>query len=337
MRAVPPLVSILLPARNAAATLPACLASVRRQRLGDWECVVVDDGSRDHTAAVVAAAARADGRFRPLATPGLGIVGALGVGLAACTGRYVARMDADDVMHRARLAEQTAALEADPTLAGVGAHVRFVPRATMRDGLRRYEAWLNAVRTPEDVAREAWVECPLAHPTLCLRREVLDAAGYRDVPWPEDYDLLLRLLATGRRLGIVPRRLLVWRDGPGRLTRTDPRYAQERIVACKAAHLAAGFLRGQASYRLWGYGSTGRILARALAAHGKHPSHVIEVHPGRIGNRIRGVPAVPPEALPDLPRGRLVASVAGAEPRALIRTHLAALGWREGRDFVCAA
>jgi glycosyltransferase involved in cell wall biosynthesis len=334
---VSPIVSILLPARNAAATLPACLTSIRRQTLAEWDCVIVDDGSGDETAALAAAAARADDRVRVRTTPGLGIVGALRAGLAACTGAYVARMDADDLMRRTRLAEQTAALDADQTLAGVGSGVRVFPRATMRDGFRLYEAWLNSVRTPADVVRDAFVESPLAHPTLCLRRGVLDAVGYRDVPWPEDYDLVLRLLAAGHRLGTVPRRLLAWRDGPDRLTRTHPRYAQERIVACKAAHLAAGFLAEGASYLLWGYGGTGRSLARALATHGKHPSRVIEVHPGRIGNRIRGVPAIGVDALADLPPGRLVASVAGADPRRRIRAHLATLGWREGRDFVCAA
>lgn len=330
-------VSILLPARDAAATLPACLASVRRQTLTDWECVIVDDGSRDATAAIATAAARADARFVVHRTAGRGIVAALEAGLARCTGAYVARMDADDLMRRTRLADQVAALDAEPALAGVGAHVRIFPRRTMRDGLRLYESWLNAVRSADDVARDAFVESPLAHPTLCLRRRVLEATGYRDVAWPEDYDLLLRLLAAGRRLGTVPRRLVAWRDGPARLTRTDPRYARARIVACKAAHLASGFLADGSDYLLWGYGGTGRQLARALAAHDKHPSRVIEVHPGRLGNRIRGVPTVGPDALGDVTRGRLVASVAGLGPRQEIRRHLADLGWREGTDFVCAA
>ena len=53
-----------------------------------------------------------------------------------------------------------------------------------------------------------------------VRRTVLAAVGYRDRGWPEDYDLVLRLLAAGPEIGVVPRRLLAWRDGPGRLTRT---------------------------------------------------------------------------------------------------------------------
>jgi hypothetical protein len=187
------------------------------------------------------------------------------------------------------------------------------------------------------VRADAFVECPIGHPTLMIRRDVLAALGYRDVGWPEDYDLVMRLLAAGHEIGVVPRRLVAWRDGPGRLTRTSPVYAQDRIVALKAAFLADGFLAGEDRYLLWGHGGTGRALRRALAARGKHPSHVIEVHPGRLGNRIAGAPVVAPDALRELPRGRLVASVAGAGPRAIIRDFLAAIGWVDGRDFVVAA
>jgi glycosyltransferase involved in cell wall biosynthesis len=334
---VEPIVSVLLPARDAAPTLPACLRSIRRQTLEAWECIVVDDDSRDETGAIARATAATDPRVRVVAGPGRGIVAALQTGLAACRGRYVARMDADDLMRRARLARQVAMLAADDALAAVGTHVRFFPRTGMRDGLRTYEAWLNGLATPDAVARDAWIECPLAHPTLCLRRAVLADVGYREVAWPEDYDLVLRLFAAGHRLGVVPARLVAWRDGAARLSRTDPRYGIDRFVACKAAHLATTFLAGADGYILWGYGDTGRALGQALASLGKRPTRVVELHPGRVGNRILGAPTIRPEALEDVARGRLVASVAGPGPREEIRAFLAALGWREGRDFVCAA
>ena len=334
---MPPAVSILLPARDAAATLPACLRSVRRQTFGDWECVLVDDGSRDETRAVADGAAAADARVRVVPTPRQGLVPALTAGLAACRGRFVARMDADDLMHRERLARQVAHLEAEPRLAGAGTHVRFFPRRGLRDGLRAYEAWLNGIDGSARVAADAFVECPLAHPSLMLRRAVLLRHGYRDAGWPEDYDLLLRLLASGERLGVVPRRLHAWRDAPTRLTRSHPAYTLERITDCKAAFLAAGLLARDDRYLLWGYGGTGRALAAALARRGKYPSHVIELHPGRLGNRIRGAAVVPPDALDALRGMPLVASVAGPKPRSEIRSWLDARGWRETIDYVCAA
>ena len=336
MQAVPA-VSVLLPAHDAAATLPAALRSLARQTEPRWECIVVDDGSGDETRAVAEDAARADPRIRVVAIPHGGIVAALQAGAVHCRAPLVARMDADDVMHRERLAAECRALQADPSLAAVGCHVRFFPRRGMTDGLRDYERWLRGITDAARVRAEAFVECPVAHPTLMIRREVLAAVPYRDAGWPEDYDLVLRLLARGHEIGVVPRRLLCWRDSPRRLTRRHPAYTQDRIVACKAAFLADGFLAGGDCYVLWGHGGTGRALRRALASHGKRPSHVVEVHPGRVGNVIGGAPVVAPERLVDLPRGRLVASVAGAEPRRQIREFLERLGRTELRDFVVAA
>jgi glycosyltransferase involved in cell wall biosynthesis len=329
-----------MPVRNAEHTLPACLESIRRQHGPSWECVVVDDGSSDGSAGCLKHAAALDPRFRVLSLPPSGIVAALAHGLSACRGAYVARMDADDLMRSRRLERQTSALDAQPSLSGVGCHVRLFPRRREAPGRRDYERWLNSLVTAHDVARDAFVECPIAHPTLMLRRAVLERYGYRDQGWPEDYDLVLRLLADGHHLGVVPERLLGWRDGDTRLSRTSDTYRIERFTACKAHFLAQGLLARADEYVLWGYGDTGRSLARALATHAKRPRAIIEVHPGRIGQRILGAPVLAPAALPALMHERrspIVASVARAGPRREVRAALDALGFVELDDYVCAA
>jgi len=330
-------ISVLVPAFDAAATLATALASVARQRDAGWECVVVDDGSRDDTLAIARGFAAHDPRFVVLSAPHEGIVAALNRGLARCRGALVARMDADDWMHRDRLAAQRAAVAGDARLAAVGTHVRLFPRRTLRAGLRQYERWLNAIDSAARVRAEAFVECPVAHPTLAVRRTVLETLGYREMGWPEDYDLVLRLLAHGHEVGIVPRRLVGWRVRPESLTRTSPRYAIERFAACKAAFLAAGFLGARDEYVLWGYGDTGRGLRRALLEHGKRPTHVVEVHRGRLGNRIHGAPVITPDALAGLAALPVVVSVAHAGPRAEVRAWMTRHGRRETVDYVCAA
>jgi glycosyltransferase involved in cell wall biosynthesis len=332
-----PLVSVLLPARDASTTLSAALRSIQRQRLTDWACTIVDDGSRDETAAIAARFAAVDPRFRLLSTPPSGIVAALNAGLDASDGTYLARMDADDVMHRDRLAAQSAALACDPALAAVGCHVRIFPRAVLTPGRRSYETWLNGLATERDVKRDAFIECPIAHPAMMARRSVIEVFRYRDAGWAEDYDLVLRMLEGGCRIGIVPRRLVAWRDAPCRLSRTDPRYAIASFTACKAAFLSRGFLARSETFVLWGYGDTGKALAAALAPHGKRAARIIEVHPGRIGQRIGGVPVFGLDALPEVRGEPLVVSVAGSGPRAEIRRHLATLGFEELDDYVCAA
>ncbi|HEY6559454.1 MAG TPA: glycosyltransferase [Polyangiaceae bacterium] len=332
-----PLFSIVVPVRSAERTLASALCSVVRQSERDWECWIIDDGSQDGSLPIARAFAAADSRFRVLSQPALGIVPALNQGLASSRGRYVVRFDADDLMHRQRLALQRQALERDDELAGVGCHVRLFPRAALTDGLRAYETWLNSIEDPKQVEREAFVECPLAHPTWCMKRDVLRHFGYRETPWAEDYDLILRMLAAGEKLAVVPRRLLLWRDGPVRLSRTHDRYTVERFTECKAAFLCRTLLADTGNYVLWGYGGTGKALARALALRGKHPSHIVELHRGRIGQRIAGAPVIAPEALRDLPARPIVASVAGLLARTQIREALLALGLHESRDFVVAA
>jgi cellulose synthase/poly-beta-1,6-N-acetylglucosamine synthase-like glycosyltransferase len=330
-------VSVLLPVFDAELFLPACLATIARQSLADFECVVVDDGSRDASRALAERFAAGDARFRVHAQPHRGLVSALGAGLALCRAPVVARMDADDLMHRERLARQLAALDADPGLAAVGCRVRLFPRRALGNGMRSYERWLNAIDSPARLRAEAFVECPVAHPSLAIRTPLVRALGWRECGWPEDYDLVLRLLARGEAIGVVPRRLLSWRERPDRLSRTSPVYAAERFTACKAAFLAQGLLAGGERYLLWGHGPTGRALKRALAAHGKEPSAIVEVHPRRLGQRIAGVPVIAPEALASHPREPLVVAVAGERARGLIRAQLARLGFRETCDFVCAA
>ncbi len=332
-----PAISVLLPAFDAGATLASALTSIARQSERNWECIVVDDGSRDDTHAIAERFAARDERVRVLATAHDGIVSALNAGLALCRAPLVARMDADDWMSRRRLELQRAALELNPELAAVGCQPRFFPRRGLRDGLIAYERWLRSIASPEDVAREAFIECPVAHPTLMIRASLLARLGYRDAGWPEDYDLVLRLLADDQRLGMVPRRLLHWRDGSGRLSRTSARYSIPAFVACKAEFLARGFLAAGDEYILWGYGDTGKALADALARHGKHPAAILELHPRRLGQKIRGVRVVSPLLLPALPRLPVIVSVAGHGPRSEIRASLTRMGFVESRDYVCAA
>jgi glycosyltransferase involved in cell wall biosynthesis len=334
---VEPRVSILLPARDAESTLDVALRSVARQTEPRFECVVVDDGSRDRTLERARSFAARDARFRVIDAPRDGLVAALNAGLEACCAPTVARMDADDLMHRERLAAQLEVLDADGSLAGIGCHVRLFPRARLRRGLRDYERWLNAIDSAQHVRREAFVECPIAHPTLTTRRALLREYGYRDRAWPEDYDLILRLLRDGHDIGVVPRRLHAWRDRAERLSRTSETYAIARFTACKAAFLSKGFLAKTDAYVLWGYGGTGKALFRALRALGKRPAHIVELHPGRLGETIHGAPVIAPPELPRVPRRPVVVSVAGGTARAEIRHDLARMGFEELSDFVCAA
>jgi hypothetical protein len=247
-------------------------------------------------------------------------------------------MDADDLAHPLRLALQLEALEADPSLAAAGSQVRLFPRRVIRPGMTRYVGWLNGLTSKALVDRDLFVEAPLVHPAAMIRRDALEAAGgWRDGPFPEDYDLWLRLAEAGGALTNLPRVLLGWRESAGRLTRTDGRYALANHRALKAAALARTWLAGRAEVAIWGAGETGKATADALAAHGVRPALFVEVDRKKIGRTARGAPIV---GLDQLARARglpLLVAVGAPGARELIRAELRREGWEEVRDFRCVA
>jgi hypothetical protein len=327
-----------MPARNAAATVRAAAASVLRQTERDLALVCVDDGSSDGTAEALDRLAVRDRRVRVLRGPGEGIARALNRGLDACDAEVVARMDADDVAHPCRLAVQLEALRALPALAAVGGRVRLFPRAAVRDGMARYAAWLNGLVTPELVERDLLVEAPLVHPAAAIRREALaGAGGWRDGDFPEDYDLWLRLAAAGGRLSNVSAPVLGWRESPGRLTRTDPRYALERHVALKCAHLARHVLPGAREVALWGAGRTGKAFADALRGEGIATALFVEVDPAKIGRTLRGAPVISYQQVARARGLPLLVAVGAPGARGLIRSELDRAAFRELRDYRCVA
>ncbi len=332
-----PSVSVLLPVRDAAPFLADALDSLSAQTFGDFEALVVDDGSRDETAALADAHAARDPRFRVLRQEPAGIVAALERARAEARGRYLARMDADDVALPDRLRLQVEAL-AGEGLDAAGGAVEIVSDGRVTEGLRRYEAWLNSLVTVEAAARDVFVECPLAHPTLVVRREALErAGGYRDEGWPEDYDLVLRLWAAGARFRAVEPVVLRWRDRAARLQRTDPRYAEEAFVRCKVHHLRRTLLGDGRTAVVWGSGPVGKSVARELVAAGAAVEAFVDVDPRKHGKRIYGVPVVPTEESGRLRHAVALGAVAGAEGRARVRALAYAEGRRDGVDFAAVA
>jgi GT2 family glycosyltransferase len=225
-----------------------------------------------------------------------------------------------------------------PAIAALGTRVEAFPEPELEQGMRLYVAWQNALLSPEDHRRQLFVEAPLCHPSVMLRRDALHAVGgFRDGAFPEDYDLWLRLDAAGFALAKVPDVLLRWRHHAQRATLQDPRYARENFAPLKAPHLARRLLAVPRPIDVWGAGRTGRVLARALEANGVAAARFIDIDPKKIGRCARGAPIVEVGALA-APGERWVVVALGARgARDLARAELDRRGYREGADYLCAS
>ena len=208
-----PRLSILMPYRDAEATLDEALASVLAERTPALELIAVDDGSEDEGAKRVQSWAARDARVVQVEGVGGGIADALGRGLKHSRAPFLARMDADDICLPGRFAETLAALEADPRLGAVGARVEAFPEPAVGEGLRLFVEWQNGLLSPEDHHREIFIDAPLCNPSTTFRRHAFeDVGGYLDDGLAEDYSLWLRLDEAGYRLRKLPATLLRWRQ-----------------------------------------------------------------------------------------------------------------------------
>jgi GT2 family glycosyltransferase len=195
---------------------------------------------------------------------------------------------------------------------------------------------MNGLVTPEDHDRDLFVESPLCHPSVVMRRDALErAGGYQDVPWAEDYDLWLRIHAAGFRLAKVPAVLLRWRQHPQRATLLDPRYALSRFDALKARYLAPRLRAMGRPVAVWGAGKAGKRLARALETEGVRAAVFVDIDPRKVGGVARGQAIIAPA---DLVRGAhtVVTAVAARGAREIVRGRLRGMGFVEGEDFVAA-
>jgi glycosyltransferase involved in cell wall biosynthesis len=332
----PPAISIVLPFRDAAATLPKCLESIQRQTFADFELLAIDDGSADGSAAIVEQLARQDGRVRLLRPGRVGLVAALNLGVAQARAALIARMDADDLMHAERLAAQHAHLEQNPEIALVAAQVELFPPERVREGYREYVRWQNQCLTPQQIADNIYVESPFAHPSVMLRRAAIEQlGGYVDGPFPEDYELWLRMHQAGMRMAKLPRVLLSWREHDDRASRVDPRYGREAFDALRARFLARDpRLQSDRPLVIWGAGRKTRLRARHLLDQGARPVAWIDIDPRKIGHVVWGLPVHPPGWLDQRPRPFVLVYVTSHGAREFAAGLLAQWGYQVGDDYL---
>ncbi len=333
-----PTVSILMPCHNAASTLNEAMQSMLCQTFSDFEIIAMDDGSDDHTLEILNGWAAHDQRVRVFSKEHTGIIETLNSGLAFCEGGYIARMDADDRSHPERLTEQTTFLDENPDIGLVSCQVSGFPDSQVREGFRVYMAWLNSLISDAEIRRDIFVESPFPHPSVIFRKGVVvEAGGYQDHGWAEDYDLWLRMYLQGTRFAKIPRVLLEWREHTERLTRTDGRYSLENFLRIKAHYLARGPILARDAVILWGAGMMGRRLSKHLKRQGAPLVAFVDIDPKKIGHTKHSLPIISPDELAFWWRRfehPLILSAVGARgARELIREKLRELGFVETQDW----
>ncbi len=274
-----PRVSVVMAVHNGGAYLGRAVQSILEQTFGDFEFVIVNDGSTDTTADVLQHAQAADGRIRVLQQDKAGLVASLNRGCGEARGAYIARMDADDIAFPTRLSRQVEFLDRHPAVAVVGS-------AVVRIDAAGREITRNVCPTTHAEIVEALQQYTcFTHPTVMVRAAALAAVGgYRPAyRAAEDYDLWLRL-SERYELANLPDPLLYYRVYPDQVSVRQLDQQVLSVVGARAAarqRMQTGSDRSPARELIsaallseWGVPAT--VLADAMGEHYRYAAYVME-------------------------------------------------------------
>lgn len=179
-----PKISVILPCYNAESTISEAIQSILTQTFSDFELIVIDDGSRDHSANIVESFN--DTRILFIKNEkNLGLIRTLNKGIDLASGEYIARMDADDIALPERFAKQVCFLDTHPEVALLGTGYECFPKTK------------TIIPIEKPTLLDMLKACPFGHPTVMFRRKKFLEAGLRydlNYPHAEDYELWSRAI-----------------------------------------------------------------------------------------------------------------------------------------------
>ncbi len=203
-----PLVSVIMSVYNGDIFLQKAIDSILNQTYPHLEFIIIDDNSNKQTKDILSNIN--DERVKIIFNDeNIGLTRNLNTAIDYCKGKYIARMDADDICLPNRIEQQVAFLETNTELAGTASWIEMIDENENIKGIwsddRKYhsESDLYAVLTKKNV---------IAHPTVMLRADILKKYRYNELQkHSQDWDLWLRLFADGYRIRKLTETLLLYR------------------------------------------------------------------------------------------------------------------------------
>ncbi|MCK5137591.1 MAG: glycosyltransferase [Bacteroidales bacterium] len=269
---ISPKISVVLPFYNAEQTLDRAITSILKQDLEDFECILVNNNSKDGSMKIALDREQKDNRFRVVSETEQGVMFASNKGSELARGEYIARMDADDRAYPERLRLQAKFLDNHPEYGAVAGLVEHVGDPDLTGGFRRFVEWSNSVRSYNEIYNRRFIEAPIVNPSAMWRRKTMEDHGlYLSGDFPEDYEMWLRWLDRGVKIAKVPEVILEWYDSETRLTRTDKIYSDRAFYEIKSRYLAKWLSEHNPFHpevAIWGASRISRRRARILEQHG---------------------------------------------------------------------
>jgi glycosyltransferase involved in cell wall biosynthesis len=220
-----PKVTVLMSVYNGEKYLQEAVESILKQTFRDFEFIIINDGSTDNSSAILTHYEQIDGRIRVCNQENRGLIASLNRGCQLAKGKYIARMDADDLSLPERLARQVDYLETHPDVGVLGTWVEWIDE----NGIS-----ISKVREPTMPNTISWTlptrNC-LSHASVTMRRDVIEQVGFYnpEALHAEDYDLWTRASSI-TKLANIPEILLRHRIWEGAISSRQLQAQEQTIV-----------------------------------------------------------------------------------------------------------
>lgn len=185
-------ITVLMPVYNGEKYLKEAMDSILTQSLKTFEFLIIDDGSTDSSVDIINA--YGDDRIRLISIPNGGVAKALNYGLKMASGKYIARMDADDISYPERLKIQLDFMTQNPEYVAIGSNINYITETG--DFLFHFS---QIPHSHEEIFETCKTQCPFSHSVVFMQKDaVLECGGYPEVYNFEDHLLWIKLLEKGK-------------------------------------------------------------------------------------------------------------------------------------------
>ena len=235
-------VSVVMSVYDGQDFLASCIDSVLTQTYTDFEFVIVDDGSRDTSPAILDSYSQRDSRIRVIHRRNQGLAASLNLAIEQCRSELIVRMDSDDLMLPARLERQVEFMTRHDSVSVACSFTELIDRDGRKIATSRPIVDVDRGRRERDP--KWFVE--IVHPSVIMRRShFLSVGGYRrDYKFAEDRELWGRFVTAGYRIEVIPETLLMYRLHGGSMSTRD--MARNNLVCRYIDHNIERRLSGKA-------------------------------------------------------------------------------------------
>jgi glycosyltransferase involved in cell wall biosynthesis len=302
------MVSIIIPYKNPNPFFKECLNSIINQTYKNIQIILVNDHSTDDSEKTAINYQKSDSRIKTIKNNGNGIIDALNTGVKVANGKFITRMDSDDIMMDNKITElRTLLLISGRQHISLGCVKYFASDKKLGQGYINYAKWLNELTANSKNYSEIYKECTVPSSNwMMFRKDFNKINGFSNLNYPEDYDFAFRVLYKKIKIINTKKITHLWRDHPKRTSRNSEHYKYENFIPIKIKNLLLNELKNKEELILWGAGSKGKSIAKELINQNckfKWISNNIK----KIGHEIYGI-IIEPLNILDSKKNKLVIS-----------------------------